>query len=90
MRIEFNDKSREAFFKKWFSQNVNPHKYDIYYNINNGDFIAIKNVSTSPKINAVVRRLPNEVAKDICEEFDKEYIPINGFEWRNDTPVQNE
>lgn len=81
MRVEFLG---VGDFEEWFGEVVNPTKYDLYYVGPDSDLVAIKNVSTSPRIHAIIRDVSHSSAMEVAESYGRTLVTVNDFEWRTD------
>lgn len=81
MRVEFVE---TGTLLRWFDEMVNTEKYDLYYVTTKRNLIAIKNVSTSPRVHAIVKNVSQDEADKVVNETGRSYIPIVEFRWSSD------
>lgn len=78
-RLEFLS---EEGFKQFLFERVDPNKYDLYWAAH-PELIAMKNVSTSPRLYGSMPDCPQPVATRVAEELGKDMIVVEDFDWQN-------
>lgn len=79
MRVEFGNADAMG---TWLTQAVNPDKYDLYYMARSNELVAVKNVSTPPRVYAYVRDTSEQEAQKLHEDSGSaSFIRALDFEW---------
>lgn len=78
MRIDFYniDSVRE-----WLDEVVDPEKYDVYYVGSEKEVVLMKNVSTAPRIHAVIEDVPQPIARELAENYGRPFTTVERLDW---------
>lgn len=68
----------------WLDSMVSPSKYDLYYVTLHRRLIAIKNVSTSPRLHAVVNDVDIEDAQTVADSHGVKLTTVKRFDWSHE------
>lgn len=81
MKTEFQNVEK---LRRWFQNVVNPTKYDLYYVSEDRRLIAMKNVSTEPRIHGYVDSIGIDDAEDLADEMSRVLTHVKTFEWEHE------
>lgn len=72
----------------WLQHIVSPSRYDLYYSKGTAEAIAIKNVSTSPRVTGVVKNVERGDVEQVGSRVGREVTVLHRFYWRDDQPLE--